>query len=555
MRKDDFSLDYALNVRLVDALLESEEHKDRLAKVFAYLSNEFLNQQEFFEAYYATGSHVGEFLMQLVEAWRGFVPAAIEGTSAVLHLARLIEHLPPNMLAREREEHPELRAFVADNLRDILDLLEGVDPVKLEKLRVDTKDLAAIDEYPKVARKLYELGHYRLTGANLDYIFASILGEGTGLDLRKRHYSRIRKSGAEPLFNRVESDFSAYFMNVLLEMNDNEEEDIEAMLAVMSHDELDADDVEAFVTRQTKLLPTLEEVPERYQAMVLRGKKIAPTWSNCLAFIQSEHSEADALIAFLGDNDVRTALLKTQIPELKEALPLRQFLIDAEGLADIIYRDYVRALPREFKKFPDAINASKRRILIDERRVTFNAENLAALDGEVDLQTAFVAQNIDSYLRDPSLYMIDGDFHERLLVTDISDDDKRALIGLMDLSGLPSLPERASIIGPILLRTNGALPTITPDIVKAVVVNAKPVGTQVQLLNLLHETLDKNDVREVLGQLSYPYSKIQTGHARPTLKRTSENSELVGWLKERDIISSVGKPFWSNDILVNLYRS
>jgi hypothetical protein len=45
------------------------------------------------------------------------------------------------------------------------------------------------------------------------------------------------------------------------------------------------------------------------------------------------------------------------------------------------------------------------------------------------------------------------------------------------------------------------------------------------------------------------------GYARPMLERTNENSELVRWMDERDIISSVGKPFWSNDILVNLYQS
>lgn len=348
---------------------------------------------------------------------------------------------------------------------------------------------------------------------------------------------------------------SVNVVGLFIEVSTSVDERIEAILAVMSHDELNTDDVEAFVLRQTKLLPALKDVPERYQAMVVRGTQIVPTWSNCLTFIQSENFENDALIAFLGDDEVRTAILETPIPEPKEALLLRQFLINAEDLADIAYRDYIRALPKEFRAFPDAVSASKRRILIDERRITFSAENLSTLDGEVDLQTAFVAQNITSYLRDPSSYSIDDDFHERLLATDISDDEKRALIGLMDLSDLPSVPERAGIIGPILLRTNGTLPLLTPDIVKAVIVNSKPVGTQVQLLNLFHDTLDKNDVREVLRQLPHPYSNIQTGYARPRLKRTNENSELVRWLDKRDIISSVGKPLWSNDIQVHLYRS
>lgn len=555
MREDDFSLDYALNVRLVDALLESEGHKERLGKVFVYLSNEFLNQQDFFESYYATGSHIADFLRQFVDAWRGFVPAAIESPSAVLHIAGLIEHLSPVLLSRERNEHPEIRAFAADNLRDILDLLEGVDPVKLEELHIETKDLAAIDVYPNIARKLYELGHYRLNDANFDYIVGSILGEKTGPALRKRHYTAVRKFETEPLLDRVESDFEAYFANVLLDMDDNDEEDVDAILAVMSHDELDAQQVETFVLRQTKLLPTLEEVPVRFQAMVFRMKRIAPSWSNCLAFIQSENFESDALIAFLSDDEVRSAVLETSIPDNKEAFPLRQFLIEAEKLADNVYQDYIRALPREFKTFPDAVSASKRRILIDEQRVRFNAENLVTLDGEIDLKTAFVARNIASYLRDPSSFSVDDDFRERLLATDISDDEKRTIIGLMDLSGLPSLPERAGIVGPILLRTNCTLPSLTADIVKAIIVNAKPVSTQIRLLNLLHEKLDKNEVREVLRQLPDPYSKIQTGYERPALRRMDENSELVRWLDERDIISSIGKSIWSDDIRVNLYRS
>ncbi|WBU58576.1 ATP-binding protein [Paracoccus sediminicola] len=555
MREDDFSLDYALNVRLVDALLASDEHKERLGRVFAHLSNEFLNQQEFFEAYYATGSHVADFLRQFVDAWRGFVPVALESPSAVLHIASLIEHLPPVLLARERKEHPEIRSFAADNLRDILDLLEGVDPVKLEELQIETKDLAAIDGYPNIARKLYEVGHYRLNDANFDYIFGSILGKEIGPALRKRHYTAVRKSGAEPLLDRVENDFEAYFANVLLVMDDDDVEDIDAILAVMSHDTLDAEEVETFVLRQTKLLPAFEEVPVRFQAMVFRRTRIVPRWSNCLAFIQSENFETEALIAFLNDEVVRAALLDTPIPDTEEALPLRQFLFNAVVLTDEAYRAYVRALPKEFKKFPDAVSANKRQILIDEQRVTFNAENLAALDGEVDLQTAFVAQNIASYLRDPSSFSVDDDFRERLLATDISDDEKRAIIGLMDLSGLPSLPDRAGIVGPILLRTNCTLPSLTTDIVKAIIVNAKPVGTQIRLLNLLHEKLDKNEVREVLGQLPDPYSKIQTGYSRPALRRTNENSELVRWLDERDIISSVGSSLWSTDIIVHLYRS
>lgn len=555
MREDDFSLDYALNVRLVDALLEGEQYKERLGKVFTTLSNDFPKQQEFFEAYYAAGSRVSEFLMQLVDAWRGFVPAAIKSPSAALHIASLIERLPPSMLAREREEHADLRKFAAKNLSDILGFIEGVDSVKLEELQLEIEDLAAIDGYPNVNRRLYEVGHYYLNTANLDYIFGSILGEEIGPELRRQHYTRVRKSRAQPLLDRVECDFLEYFTNVLLDMADNDEEEVEAILDVISRNEIPFDDIVVFVSRQTKILPSIEAVPARLKAIVLRGAQLAPTWSNCLAYIRSEGFEGDALITFLGNDDVRAGLLQTPVPQSKEALPLRQFLINAEGLADDVYREYVRALPMEFQKFPASLSARKRLVLIDECRVTFDAENFDMLAGEVDLQTEFVAKNISSYLSDPNSFSIDDDFRQRLLATGISDSDKRALIDLMDLSVLPGHPERAGVVGPILLLANAKLPSLSPEVAKAVILNAEWVGTQVKLLNCLHDLLTMNEVREVLAQLPDPYSKIQTGYARPLLKRTNENSELARWLDERGIISSVGKPLWSNDIMIYLFRS
>ncbi|MEO8242748.1 MAG: hypothetical protein ABI832_10570 [bacterium] len=338
-------------------------------------------------------------------------------------------------------------------------------------------------------------------------------------------------------------------------MKDNDEEEVEAILAVMCHSEIPFDDIVAFVIRQTKTLPSIEAVPVRLKAVVLRRAQLAPTWSNCLAYIMSEDFEGDALIAFLCNDDVRAALLKTPIAQSKEAFPLRQFLINAEGLTDNVYREYVRALPIAFQKFPASLSASKRLVLIGEQRITFNAENLNALAGEIDLQVEFVAKNITSYLSDPNSFSIDDDFRQRLLATGISDSDKRALIDSMDLSVLPGLPERASVVGPILLLANAQMPSLSPEVAKAIILNAETVGTQVKLLNRLHDLLNVNEVREVLAQFPDPYSKIQTGYARPVLKRTNENSELAKWLDERGIISSLGKPLWSNDIMINLFRS
>ena len=555
MREDDFGLDYALNVRLIDALLEGTGNKDRLNKVLAFLANDFSSHQEFFETYYAVGSRVGDFLERFVGAWRGFVPAAMKSPDATLHVTRLVEHLSESQLARERKEHPSLGAFVADNLREILDQLGDVEPDKFEALQIEARELGAIADYPQIVRKLYELGHYRLNETNLDYIFDSIILDQEGASLRRCHYTRIRALEDQPIFERVERDFATYFHDVLLRMEDNDKEEVGAITAVLARDEIDPNDVETFVRRQTTQLPTLEVVPEKYQPLVFRAAKIAPNWASCLAFILSDAFDNDALIAFLNDDEVRATLLEEAIPDTKDAFPLREYLIKAGEFDDEVYRSYVQRLPMPFKKFPDGVSAHKQHILIDEQRVVFNIKNLAMLCDDVDLQTIFIAKNISSYLDDHSSYPVEDDLRERLLAADISIEQKRAILNLMELNELPSAPKRAGAVGPILLQSNDGLPSLTPDAARAIILNSTPLRAQVQLLTLLQDMLDNDEVREVLAQLPEPYRKIQTGWAQPRLKRTTENIELVQWLETRRIISSVREATFTDNIIIYLFRS
>jgi hypothetical protein len=554
MREDDFGLGYVLNVKIVDVLLSEPSQHGRKDKIFRFLATEFSECEGFFQAYYSTGTQIEKLLVGLSAAWPGLVPAVLESPICDIHLARLIEHAPAEVLGRVAGEHSELGRYLSGALPGILSHAEGLDPSKLEPLAIQVQDLSAIEHHHGIVRALFESGHYRLSVENLDFIYVSVLGQSDVESLHRRHFSTLRELNSRPLLERIGSEFGVYFDSVLCRLDRNDDESVSALLELLSHDELDAEKVEKFIDKQNAVFPSLEGVPERYHSSLFRLVKIEPSWTNCLAFLRDDAGKAESLIHFLTDDDARSALLKTPIPTGEDAFSLRRFLRNANGMPDDVYREYVAALRNKAKTIPTTLEPTKRRILVEECGVTFDADIFASLDGDMDLQVVFVANNIATYLDNPAAVSVDDDFRERLLRSNIEDRYKRNLIDLMDLNQLVGRPERAALVGQILARTDSKVKNITFEVAQEMILASSPTITKIKLLNELHQTMDVQQVRETLKLLPRPYKEITTGYGRPQLENSDENRTLAEWLTHRKVISSFGKAWWGDDIVINLYR-
>lgn len=556
MRDEDFRQSYALNVKLADCLLSDRAlYADQTSKFFEFLSAEFKNCEGFFDAYYAGGRDVPGLLSGLADAWKKFVPTAIASARNISHITQLLANLPERSLEALANDENELSEFVSANLPEILAHAPELAPERLECLDFEVKDLAAIREHPGIVRFMFEKGLFELTIANLEYVYQEVLGENDLDPLRSKNYTTLRSLNNAVLIERVERDFYRYLRDVLLELQENSSENAPAILAILSRGDLEQDDLREFLGRQAARLPTLEGVPEKLHAMLFQQHAIEPAWANCLAFMQGDGFEAESLVAYLDQEDVRATILKDPIPSDTEAQPLHQFLVKAATLNDAAYQDYIRALPKPFADFPEDLEPSKLRVLINEGKITFSKGSLDALADHSDLQVLFVAANIATYLTDPDEFALDDDFREELLRAQINNGDKRAIVELMDLSALASLPERAALIGPIIDRTDANIADFNANIAQSLIVHSSPIATQISLFNKCHSLLSDNDVRQVLANLPRPFSEITTGYLTPRLPNSAENLALVKWLDSRNIISSWSEGgFFTDDIRVNLYR-
>lgn len=556
MRETDFGQSYVLNVSLVDCLLSNEgRYSDQITKLLGLMSTEFDMCEDFLEAYYARGTHAPVLLTRLAAFWERFITTALSSPRAVSHATRLVAGLSEETL-QAQAAGDDLPAFVSEHLPEILAHVPELPPQRLQLLDFEVKSLSAIGEHPSIARAMVEESLFELSIENTEYVYLHILG-GSNLEaLRTRNYTTLRSLGSDILEARIERDFEVYLDEVLLKLEGNSHEDISSILAILRRDDVDHDSLREFVERQSELVPELSEVPEKLHAMLFELRMISPSWENCLAFLRGNGFDDEQLISYLDSAGVRAALLEKPIPADSASRPLREFLLNAAALSDPAYADYVGALPLPFKQFPKAVDISKRRILINERKVTFTKDSFEDIVGEENLQVLFVNKNIESYLENPNIFALDDDFLENVLQTEITDEQKSSVIGLMDLGAVVNLPERAALFGSIMDRTNPDLSKLEPDVAKSLITHSAPISTQISILNKVNDALTDDEVRQVLAGLPLPYSDIKTGYYTPRLDNNPENRTLLGWLDKRNIISSwkVDKGFFTDGLRVNLYR-
>jgi hypothetical protein len=177
MRDEDFGQNYVLNLKIVDCLFEDQStYSTQIEMLCEYVASNFEKCGDFFSAYYARGKSVPAFIFELVRTWEGFVPAALSSPTDVSHIVRIIAHLPTTDLAALPDKYPEISDFVSLNLPSILALEIDFESEQLKHLQIEAADLPGVENYPGIARLLFEEGLYRLSIENLDFIFRVFFG-------------------------------------------------------------------------------------------------------------------------------------------------------------------------------------------------------------------------------------------------------------------------------------------------------------------------------------------------------------------------------------------
>src|SRR5690625_2851393 len=219
MRDEDFRQSYALNVKIVDTMLQEQAlYSDKLENLFEFISLKFKDAESFLKDYYLNSQEVPQFLTNLTNKCAGFIPAALESPSNVTHITQLVSDLPIDLLEISANRVSALSKFVASNLSAILMSLPQLTPKRLKALGINISNFAAIEEHSEVVNFMFKEGLYDLTIKNLEYIYQEVLGQSDAKPMRTQNYTTIRSFNNHSLKERIETNFKLYFDEILLKL-------------------------------------------------------------------------------------------------------------------------------------------------------------------------------------------------------------------------------------------------------------------------------------------------------------------------------------------------
>jgi len=554
MRDEDFQRSYVLNRHLMDHMLEhSEKHKVRIDHAMKYIADNFASSQHFVDSYYTSGKSVPEFVNALSSRWVGFAEAAVETRNAPNHVAFVINSLPSSKLTTTSAQNVALQGYLSDHLNDVLNTEVDFELERLKTLDVEVLSLAEISEHPIASRYVIENSLYRVTYENIYRVLQTLLDAHALQALQTRNFSIIRSHGPDYLRRHIQENFQTYLRDVLLPLEGNTEENLDTILAALSHSDVTDETLATFVTRQNVVFENLDGVPERFHSLLFEHNMIEPKWVNVLRYLSNEEHSGKVLTGFLKDGGNSKALLADEYEKNEKTVPVSRFIIRNEELSDSELERYLKIVPTVFKDFPGDVNVERRQILATSGVIALNSDSFNTAMKDDETLVALLARWITVYLKDKTRFAVEEHILKSLLSSSLTDAQKLSIVFDLDSFSVATDAELAALVGPVLDRSDVDLAKFDFGYLNAVIQNTSPKERQISLLNRCHQKMSEEEVRQVLTGLPSPYSTIADYWVFPKIKNTEQNRILADWLQDTGVISSWSTTF-SGDIRINTRR-
>jgi hypothetical protein len=446
-----------------------------------------------------------------------------------------------------------MRDYLSDHLVDVLNTGLDFELGKLNTLGVEVLSLAEIAEHSSASKYVVENSLYRVTFDNIHWVMKASLHTQDLEALKTQNFSTIRSYAPEYLRQHVRGNFQTYLDDVLLALEDNAEEHLDAIRTALNHRDVTDESLAAFVTKQEAVFEDLDDVPERFFPLLFEHNLIKPKWCNVVRYVSIEGYDGEVLTAFLQDNENRKELLAEKYGHSAETIAVSRFILRNEDLSDAELEAYLDVVPTNFKDFPKDVNLGRRQILAASGVIALNANSFSSAAEDDQTLTALLVKRITDYLKDKAIYTVEESILKSLLRASLTDAQKLPIVLDLDSSSVVADAELAALVGPVLDRSDVDFTRFDFSYLNAIVHNTSPIDRQISLFNKCQQQMSEDQVRQVLTGLPSPYSTIADYWVYPRLENTEQNRVLAEWLHSRGVISSWSTTFLG-DIRINTFR-
>lgn len=542
IRLHDFEKKYVLNYSLLDFLLTNDGFEEQKSRIFNQFSKNSDENFKFINDFINTTQNIDSFISRLCKSWPE-IWDYIENESKLTdqqktrYMKLIIEHA----------ELVDIKLVFANHIdsisgkSDFLSIIDNSKKIKgvIESLNVKFKNVDQLS--PKeLIDFIYEKNFYDLNIAMLSFMLKH-KGYFNQNDFDTKNFYCIKNSNQEKLIDYVHSYINDYVSNIYLDLKSNTEDPNEILEDLYNNEDLQLKyKVKIIAQVNTKINDISRITNLEIQNELLKQSKILANWENMYNIYSSnENLFTEDHLAYLNVDEFSNQLSNQSIKQENESFI--NSLLSQDSIKDENYSLLLESIPANtvFANFLE-LSYEKVESLIRRNFIKLSQENFNNLvnNFENGLEVKLIEKNQSEFINNLSNYNLNKTTILNILKSKIVDINiKNQLISGIDIQIILDNLDILNEIGE-LLSEHRELKTSKQIIITALTKSQITIEEKVNIFNLNKELLDHSDINNVLLEWGKPYSELTINGKRPSLLKSTYNSELVGYLKESNFISS-----------------
>ena len=550
MQDYEFKQKEVLNYDLADYVLEKRRGSSAERYLVAQLTNHSTDSMTFIKSYVERGRDI-ERLIQLLchendQFWADICKdTGIPLETRFMYLGLMLSYASTDdIVAQGKTETNEnaLTDFFLSN-PDVLEKMEGVPAEKqiqaIDALGLIFTDLETQNLDETIRRYIFDNSYYEINDTMLHRVVEwkePKLAE----KLKSGNYTTIRAIAYQPLTDYIHQEFDHYVSIIVLGIDSNTEEDIEAVEDILERLYPDSIEQALSVLEKEKVVwkdigdccKSVSGEDENYKQSIwtylLANDRILCSWENVETYFR-EYGGDDTWIAYISKNidalvlDAREAAISDEVKEK---------LLFAD-LSENVFRKVISGIHKEtYNDTLSKLNPIKIQVLLEEHALPFRKEFWAELSTvAADLRVLYAETNSLDFVQSLDEIDLTVDEVNHMLESDMFDSGQKDSI-------LKKL-----IPAEMTIETARILRLLTRSVPKEYVDKAWPLlpdDEKYQLLLNHMEVYTNNELSVLFGQLSPEYRQfVERTRHKYSLGYSDYNKALLEKLKARDYITRV----------------
>jgi len=550
----EFDTEFVLNYTLIDEVFASARYQIIRSKILSKLKDESDISVKFIDGYLDSGNCIPAFVLHLSKAWSNIwtfleTKSNFSQERKLMYFKSIIEYTDIVDIKRLYEDE-NFKAYllqradflnIIPNSERLMDIIKNLD-IKFTNLNMNVR----------VAKDLLKFIHngnyYQL---NVQMV-KSILSQSDKLneaEFNTKNFYTISRSGLNRLCDYINDNINEYIKDVYLKLDDNIEDDEEALLNLLNNENLTLENRISIIKQVVTKVSDLSLINDlEINEQLIRESKVFPSWDNLFHQYEKNGNQlSQAIIVFLENEEnglqLATVKISTDIPGERKYKDFILHLITNPEFNNGAYENILQSVPYRFTTL-DISKLSKNKIALQIKHsiLAFNSQNYESLKvGFPDLHIQFLLNNKSKFLVAINDYDLDDvDVLMILKSQNFTLSEKNQIVDKVSEDLLSVNAESIKTLGELILTNNSF--RVTKPLLKLILSNdGLTIERRIRVHNWKYDQLDFEDYSLFLTSLGEPYSEILINGKKPLLTDTEYNSKFVDILDSKNYISSFSK--------------